>query len=815
MWRRDSGSTYDSLPSGGNIVDPTTEEEEEMLWEERHHVVKPGCVEGDEDPTQQESDASSDDGDSSVSFSSSPNNDDPFSAIVRQKAGGLALVAVLLLSSCLAANAVILAWQFHQKQLAIHHEQDAEGVDTRATTDIPSYTGVCSSSASNSTARPLWRSLLEIEMTFLTNLIHAALLAATALVVAYRGDVIWLLFVRNCAFYWTPVALLYFASDVDKNSSGGGLRLLSTATFAALSLVVLLTYGTTCRAIRRKVTEETTHLRLASHTLHYTSVFLQITTLTYFTITGSQWFRLLADCRHERHLVHTPMPAQVFPGGDFAPFVMAYSETAHSAFLLALFQQAAMYPTHTACVAGAAMTAAWRLAVATASLLHIAATWQHGSQRDMYSAAFTVTEVVSMIPVLLAASWLLLTAGQTKLPQLVPTSSMHGCEPEENPRSKVQKRMEKKMDCVAFAENHDDEGDFYHVELGQYVPQAMDELMKADAVSRFQCVTLSQIASSEQFSNRQRWGAWTLSLGSIGLLVEMTIESAIHLSQTFIGTNAEHNIFQWGMHACVMYAFCTSMCAVSSYVYQRARPLLAVACPAGSIIAIWQLSVLIAGEGAVTEDPWSMAVAVFFVWRAICGVVQTVGVLVLNHTAPSDCRPTLIRAAPTLEDEAIMESTRVMATRAFYMIFMPVFVTYVLFSTSSGNCSAPMISPMLPQAKEGSCMAADMDLMLKQNKPGLSLFFHFGLVTVMFAHDGLCKSLPTYKPSLLIACLWVGQTSLLILVALLWDMLQTQFWSSLSTEDVIRRVLLAMWSLTAGYLAFCLRRLWNLRQQQL
>jgi hypothetical protein len=511
------------------------------------------------------------------------------------------------------------------------------------------------------------------------------------------------------------------------------------------------------------------------------------------------------------------VPGQNSNGDDLAPFVSAYSEAAHSAFLLALFQQAATYPANTACLAGAAMTAAWRLVAATASLIHIAANiWPQGSHhRYLYSAVFTIAELVTMIPILVAVSWLLLEAVQQQQQQQQPKLSsiyMYGNERVEGTRGKEEGPVVKELDCVVFVEDNDDARDFYQVELGQQVPLAMDGLMKIDAVSRFQCVTLSQIVSSEQFSKRQRWGAWVLSVGCVGLLVEMTIETAILLSQTFVGTDAEHSIYEWGMHTCVMYAFCSSMSVESSHVYQRARPLLAIACPAGTLIAIWQLALLLSGGGIAIDDPRSMAVAILIAWRAICGVVQTAGVLILDDTAPSDNRPALIQAMPTAEDDAVLESARVMATRALCMLFVPGFLASCLFSTLSGNCSEPMISPMLPPVSEGSCKAADMDLILKQNIPGLGLFFHFGMVIVLFTFDGISRSVPCYKPSLLIAIIWAGHTSLLLLVGLSWDMIQTRFWSSLLTDDVIRRVLLTMWSLGAGYLAFCLHRLWTLRQ---
>jgi hypothetical protein len=297
MTRNDRISRNEALPECANATAVALastmegdgldkEKGERRLGQGSHDVVNLGCVEGEDDATEDECDCSSrnvSDGDDTLSLSLSPNDsEDPLLLITRERSGGIALVAVLALSACIAANAVILPWQFQQKQQALHHEQYNEGGDARTSTVIPSYASLCSSSTAHSATQPLWQSVLEIEMLFLINLIHTALLAVTALVVACRGDVIWLYFVRNCTFFWFPVALLYFASDVYTNNGGGVLQLQSTAIFATLSLVVWVMYGATCRAIRnKKATEEYTHLLLASNTLHFATIFLQITALVY------------------------------------------------------------------------------------------------------------------------------------------------------------------------------------------------------------------------------------------------------------------------------------------------------------------------------------------------------------------------------------------------------------------------------------------------------------------------------------------------------------------------------------------------------
>ena len=93
----------------------------------------------------------------------------------------------------------------------------------------------------------------------------------------------------------------------------------------------------------------------------------------------------------------------------------------------------------------------------------------------------------------------------------------------------------------------------------------------------------------------------------------------------------------------------------------------------------------------------------------------------------------------------------------------------------------------------------------------MGLFFHFGLVAVIFAYDGLRKSMPSYKPSLAFAVLCLGHVAFLISIDLLWDLLQTRFWYSLTVGDMVQRMLLILTTICAGYLSACLYRLRQLR----
>jgi len=119
-----------------------------------------------------------------------------------------------------------------------------------------------------------------------------------------------------------------------------------------------------------------------------------------------------------------------------------------------------------------------------------------------------------------------------------------------------------------------------------------------------------------------------------------------------------------------------------------------------------------------------------------------------------------------------------------------------------------MVSSLIPT---DSCAAMKMDFVLNKNWPGLGLFFHFGMLIVIGAVDGLSTGSPSYKPSLAIASLFAGHVTLLIFVSLSWDVLQTDCWEVLSVADVLRRMVLLLWMVASGYLFVCLDRHWRLR----
>jgi hypothetical protein len=174
----------------------------------------------------------------------------------------------------------------------------------------------------------------------------------------------------------------------------------------------------------------------------------------------------------------------------------------------------------------------------------------------------------------------------------------------------------------------------------------------------------------------------------------------------------------------------------------------------------------------------------------------------------------------------------------FYYLFIPIMVVYIAMSVSyhhhdgnSGMCFVePNISPMIPSTMPtASCSGTTtnnnnnssmndeqngMGFMLMPNIPGLGMYFHFGLVLLLFIYDGIQRTVPTYAPSLFLATISTYHLALVLGTdVLLWDALQTQLYTSISFTnlEIVQRVVQVLWLLVSGYLAYSLHQFWNLR----
>ena len=179
-------------------------------------------------------------------------------------------------------------------------------------------------------------------------------------------------------------------------------------------------------------------------------------------------------------------------------------------------------------------------------------------------------------------------------------------------------------------------------------------------ISTFECRTTFQIASSSsfttsslytkqshpqqphhQYSSRQQYGAKLLSYGSLVLWIGMTLESMVLQSQSLLFINhAKYDLYKWGLHLCVMFTFTTVMCmnvGDMSYYERYSRPILLLACPAGSLIAMYQSYNL--WNNTSHMDIMSSIVLILFILRCICGIIQTMGVYLLNTVRTQQQQP--------------------------------------------------------------------------------------------------------------------------------------------------------------------------------
>jgi hypothetical protein len=497
--------------------------------------------------------------------------------------------------------------------------------------------------------------------------------------------------------------------------------------------------------------------------------------------------------------------------GDLNAFTMSYTIFAHQSFLLAMMQMAVIYPTCRNSLGVCILSALWRFLVGVFNLIYLSHEWTgiDYDQRQLFSLVFTSLEMVTMIPILYASISAFLErfwCHKRTIGGVMLTQSSYTQIESTNLDANV-------VDGIILTERDtaDDEGD---VSTSHLTPasastcQSFEESV-ANSVSTFSFVTLRSIASSECYDGQQRLGARVLYIGSLVLLAELTLECIVLLRQNFIGTNVTFDVYKWGMHVIGIYISCSSMFTETPFIYKHARQVLIFACPLGSAIAMWQLSLLLRSGEALSDD-WTNVIALLFFARFLSGITQIIGLLALRHT---EQRTTLGKPNHREKDSQALELALQRGRDALSKVYIPIFVIYVAFVTIVGNCSEPMISPMIPlNADDDVCMVTSMDLMLAQNWPGMGLFFHFGMVLVVFSAVGLDRSAPSYKPALLIAASFAGMVVLLLFVHLFcWDLAQTNGWDMLSTVEISRRVLMMLWMISSGYLSFCLNRLWNLR----
>jgi hypothetical protein len=671
--------------------------------------------------------------------------DDILSVSIRDGSRGFTLAAVVAVSTCMASISVLLILQYVPPEATLHQQQSAAVEPDQCSVD-PNL--------------PLWADLMDKQIQIIQNLVHASLLGGSGFVAAYRGDPVWLYFARNCCFYFGLAAISYFALD------------LSRARFFGTSFIMSGLLGFFCIAafvrlevVRHEVNRLVAQYARGEHEHHEVNLYLKSLPSTRSQLVKTTLIARLADCLQIVSVVYmvvTTMAASRDEDCDSITKVglleASYREGAHQAFLLSMLFLVTTYPGDPACIGGAIFCSGWRSLLAMTYLVPLL-TVDVFSSRDVLSLVATIVELTLTFPIFVAALLLL----HEKLSSTL--SVRTGAKSSTN---------------VKYSRLDEEDGDEADAE-----PAQEDEY----GICRIQSLSMFQISKSSNFSSQQRCGAFAMWMSSACLLVGMTVECML-LNTTY----NSHEVYQWGMHVCAMYLFCTHMSVGSIDVYSRARWLLAIACPAGSVVAAWQLWILF-GTGGGPHDIWSFAASIMFAWRALCGIGQSIGLMLLRTTkAETEVVPDMV-AVPVL-------STR-LSTASFvlFKVYIPIIFLNIVWEAYSYSCSEPLISPTTPECVQKF-------FLLAKSWPALGTFFHFGGLLIIFSSDAISVA-GTYPPSLIIATFFALHVATLLVADLTWT-----FFVRGDGEDsppVQELLLQLVWAMAVGWLGISLNRIWKWR----
>ena len=134
-------------------------------------------------------------------------------------------------------------------------------------------------------------------MAVLTNLIHAALLAATALLVHSTGSVVWMYFIRNVTLFFALIGILYISVviAVIANAADASkvllLLVLVIIPFTMCAALGFVSYDSIARTLQRHAMAEARR-PFAATILHYGAVVIQTTLLGYYLCTAVQYYFL-------------------------------------------------------------------------------------------------------------------------------------------------------------------------------------------------------------------------------------------------------------------------------------------------------------------------------------------------------------------------------------------------------------------------------------------------------------------------------------------------------------------------------------------
>ena len=709
--------------------------------------------------------------------------DDIVSVTVRAGTKGVGLISVVVTAGLMALVSFIIMLEYQPPASIVTNNLPVVLLDDAAA-------GQCNIQSS----KPLWADLLELQIPILQNLVHASLLGGAGFVAAYRGDLVWLFFARNCAFYFGLAAISFLVVDgmallTHANTHHGTiidvslyLRFTMCSLFAVATGVAFCRLECTRLSIRRLQngrleghnTNKATFPHLMAETLgqhrkanfiHFITTLIQFHAVFYTISTTVAYVSSMSRCasnnNNNNNTPEHPSTARV------APFEMAYSLGAHQAFLLSLFFLASTFPRCRASVSGAILASSYRLILALSFILNIVAVRSIENDDAIHKArtrslVYSVLEVTLMLPILITALSLFYETEGNDLGKSVYVQV------DMNEENEVDHHQ---TSCLNQT-SPDDNPSFYVV-----------------------CPSLLKIASSPSLTQIQRRGAYMLWSSTACLLVTMTLECILLLSQR--GPLGAQEVYAWGMHVCAMYLFISHMCMSCCEVYQRARILLLVACPSGSLIAFWQLWKLTVTS---TWDYTSLIAGTVIAMRGLWGVFQTIGVLHLDSIPLHESMMVDMKGV----HDRVTDAKRVLLN-----LYVPCLACYGSAVAMFSICSFPLISPPLPT--DTMCHAA-ATFMLARNWPGLGLFFHFGGLLVIFVSDGLALNRASYPPSLMIGQLFTLHIGVLTMVNHAWDyssIVFTDHARSLTLGDYVARGALLLWSMATLLLYRKLRNLTN------
>ena len=227
------------------------------------------------------------------------------------------------------------------------------------------------------------------------------------------------------------------------------------------------------------------------------------------------------------------------------------------------------------------------------------------------------------------------------------------------------------------------------------------------------------------------------------LLIELSVECVLLVSKD-VGVEHFHRALGWGMHVCSIFLFCCVMALHDGQTYELARLLLAVACPAGSCVSLWQLWQLYTSSSFYHFD--AQRFAWLLVARATAGFLQSLGL----SLAPASC-PNLEDYGMALSPGKLHATKQLLRTTLFYF-YLPVFLLYTSHQFSSYR---DVLRPFVASNSSGSLIP-----ILVQPPPLYGLIFHFGILVPLFGAFSLGSA---YKPSRAITCLFTAHLATLLL----------------------------------------------------